>query len=125
MGSKAFFLLLLFFPALCPAKDLQGPWGKDRDLIKKSKETQKTSAFTCGSETIIQFHQKVLSEADGPRSHFKPSSSQYMLDAINKYGLFTGCTFGCDRLLRENGDPWIYSMYVTRDKDLLKWDPVP
>lgn len=126
MGFKTFFsLILLFLPTCCIAKDLQGPWGKDADLIKCNKKAGQLSKFTCGSETIIRFHQGVLSEADGPRSHFKPSSSQYMLDAICKYGLFVGFSYGCDRLLRENSDPWIYEIYLTRDKDILKWDPVP
>ena len=73
----------------------------------------------------IRFHQEVISPADGPRSHFIPSSSQYTLESMRKYGFLQGFTMGCDRLMRENDDPWVYRK--TRDSAgrEMKWDPVP
>lgn len=71
----------------------------------------------------ILFHQNVLSKVDGPRSHFRPSSSQYMLDAMQKHGFFTGFFIGCDRLLRENDDPWVYRTIPFGEKQ-MKYDPV-
>ena len=53
---------------------------------------------------VIDFHQKVISPVDGPRSHFRPSSSQYMRQAMHNYGFFKGYIMGCDRLLRENSE---------------------
>ncbi|MFS8564522.1 MAG: hypothetical protein LVR00_09605 [Rhabdochlamydiaceae bacterium] len=31
-----------------------------------------------------------------------------MFEAMTKYGFFKGYIMGCDRLLRENDDPWVY-----------------
>lgn len=46
-----------------------------------------------------------------------------MLNAIHRWGFFSGVVIGCDRLLRENSDPWIYDT-VDFDSIRLKWDPV-
>jgi putative component of membrane protein insertase Oxa1/YidC/SpoIIIJ protein YidD len=73
---------------------------------------------------LISFHQRVITQIDGPRSHFRPSSSQYTLDAIEKYGLFKGFIRGCDRLLRENEEAWIYPERLNEHGELYKWDPV-
>lgn len=117
-----FLFVLIAEDALLAAE--YAPWGKDADLMqlpKKNVEEQESVGFS----TIIAFHQKVISQADGPRSHYYPSSSQYMLQAVKKYGFFTGFTYGCDRLLRENSDPWLYPIMTTKNKDHLKLDPVP
>jgi putative component of membrane protein insertase Oxa1/YidC/SpoIIIJ protein YidD len=74
---------------------------------------------------MIGFHQRVISPADGPRSHFIPSSSQYTLNAMRKYGFFQGVAMGCDRLMRENKDPWIYRLTLDQEGKLIKYDPVP
>ena len=46
-----------------------------------------------------------------------------MLNAINSHGFFLGVVMGCDRLLRENEDPWVYDT-VPFGGQTLKWDPV-
>lgn len=74
---------------------------------------------------MICFHQEVISPADGPRSHFIPSSSQYTLDAMRKYGFFQGVSMGCDRLMRENKDPWVYRITFDGAGKAIKYDPVP
>ncbi len=101
------------------------PWGKDADLAVKTTETQnkKKGLLVTFAQVAIQFHQNNISKTDGPRSHFVPSSSQYTLDAIEKYGFFYGYLLGCDRLMRENNDPWIYSMCEGK-YNTLKHDPV-
>ena len=106
------------------------PWGKDADLVRS--HTEKCSIDKCStpvlgqfSEIMIVFHQNVISPADGPRSHFIPSSSQYTLDAMRKYGFFQGFAMGCDRLMRENKDPWIYPIVYDGAGDPIKYDPVP
>lgn len=107
------------------------PWGKDADLVQ-SEECRcceacsrcRTPIFGCIAETMIGFHKKVISPADGPRSHHKPNSSQYTLDAMRKYGFFFGFLMGCDRLMRENDDPWIYPVVLDSAGDPFKWDPV-
>lgn len=105
------------------------PWGKDADLVgfsyrKKEEDFCNPSFFSKFSQGLIQFHQEVISPADGPRSHFIPSSSQYTLDAMHRYGFFKGFILGCDRLMRENDDPWIYSITKDENGKVMKWDPV-
>jgi putative component of membrane protein insertase Oxa1/YidC/SpoIIIJ protein YidD len=112
------FLLILSSPAFADV------WGKDADLFYPSKETQTAEQPLAGTESIIQFHQRVLSLADGPRSHYYPSSSSYMLLSMKKHGLLQGFFLGCDRLMRENSDRWLYSLYKTKDGDYLKYDPL-
>lgn len=105
------------------------PWGKDADLVcpcvKQECRPCAQSLLARIGVRAIRFHQEVISPADGPRSHFIPSSSQYTLEAMCKYGFFAGYLMGCDRLMRENNDDWVYRQ--TRDKagQLMKWDPVP
>ena len=114
--------------ALCFAEE---PWGKDSELCffnEKNitqKKVSKTNPIKQAALTMIRFHQKILSPADGPRSHFYPSSSQYTLEAIQKYGFFKGFYIGCDRLIRENNEKWVYLHLLTPDGHTLKLDPIP
>jgi len=104
---------------------LADPWGKDADLAapKPGCSAKQNNLLVKFAEAAIQFHQNNISKTDGPRSHFVPSSSQYTLEAIQKYGFFYGYLLGCDRLMRENNDPWIYP--TTEGKyNTLKSDPV-
>ncbi len=106
------------------------PWGKDADLQYTDPTAEipiaelPSSLFVRMAERAIQFHQNILSPVDGPRSHFRPSSSQYMLLAMRKYGFFEGFALGCDRLLRENSAEWVYQTIEENGK-LIKYDPVP
>lgn len=104
------------------------PWGKDAELCQPRQRgcatPKQQGPLIRFSEIMIGFHQNVISPADGPRSHFKPSSSRYTMDAIHKYGFVTGFLLGCDRLMRENNDPWVYPTIVTEDGLITKWDPV-
>jgi hypothetical protein len=114
-------LTLYYLPLLS-----EEPWGKDAALAYHYvAPTPPPSTFLAGLETLILFHQQVISNADGPRSHYFPSSSSYMLTAIRRFGLVQGFMLGCDRLMRENNETWIYLPFKTRDGDFLKWDPVP
>lgn len=121
-----FWKSLLIFPFLLNAD----PWGKDADLAKQTSPTStqcicvSNSPITSWGIRAIRFHQEVISPADGPRSHFIPSSSQYALDAMKKYGFFQGFTMGCDRLMRENEDEWVYRKCMEAGTP-MKWDPVP
>jgi putative component of membrane protein insertase Oxa1/YidC/SpoIIIJ protein YidD len=72
----------------------------------------------------VRFHQEVISPADGPRSHFIPSSSQYTLDAMKKHGFVQGFTMGCDRLIRENSEEWVYRKRYNSAGQPMKWNPV-
>lgn len=120
------FLFFLFYITSLTAD----PWGKDADLTritypKSNSPSCQTPIFGHLGEKLIKFHQDVISPADGPRSNFRPSSSQYMLDSIRKYGFFKGFPMGCDRLMRENDDPWVYRTAPNENGALMKWDPVP
>ena len=107
------------------------PWGKDADMVSCRcqpsccQERCTTPILGTFGEVMIKFHQDIISPADGPRSHFKPSSSQYTLDAMRKYGFFQGVAMGCDRLMRENKETWVYRETIGNDGCLIKYDPVP
>jgi putative component of membrane protein insertase Oxa1/YidC/SpoIIIJ protein YidD len=119
-------LLMLYITAL-QASPSPAPWGKDAHLVSVAPNPLKTSctnAPTALSQLFIRFHQEVISPADGPRSHFYPSSSQYTYEALSHYGFFKGWALGCDRLMRENDEPWIYSSITNPEGFTLKYDPV-
>ncbi|MBP7075325.1 MAG: membrane protein insertion efficiency factor YidD [Rhabdochlamydiaceae bacterium] len=109
---------ILFF--LCPIlvfaiPGYHPPWGKDADLsYHKPSHSPSADLSPLGGamEKLIWFHQNIISPVDGPRSHFKPSSSTYMMQAIRKHGFFKGYIMGCDRLLRENEAAWVYRTTV-------------
>lgn len=125
---RCFFLL--FFTLQIHLTLFADPWGKDADLIPKKKKEKKTSSplfedpLRAFGRIAIEFHQDYISQADGPRSHFFPSSSQYTKEAMSKYGFFQGYILGCDRLMRENSDEWIY-LKINSPYGQLKWNPVP
>lgn len=125
MHFRYLFLLTLPFH-LIAMPGYHQPWGKDATLKLPSKELPKaqpsesTAVFV--SKKIILFHQKVLSPVDGPRSHFYPCSSTYMKRAMTEHGFIQGFLMGCDRLLRENKDPWVYRNVII-DNKLIKYDP--
>ncbi|MBM3184618.1 MAG: membrane protein insertion efficiency factor YidD [Chlamydiae bacterium] len=99
------------------------PWGRDSDLrLPIQEEIEKTTLATRIADAIIWFHQEIISPVDGPRSHFRPSSSQYMKQAIHRYGFIKGFLMGCDRLLRENDDDWVYRT-IEWNGQLYKYDP--
>jgi putative component of membrane protein insertase Oxa1/YidC/SpoIIIJ protein YidD len=103
----------------------QEPWGCDAELVAKRKKQDFYAEKTLAAQTaksIIAFHQKFLSPTTGPRSSFRPSSSKYMELAIQRYGFLQGFCMGCDRLLRENSDPWVYRT-VQIDGITYKYDP--
>jgi uncharacterized protein len=119
---------IAFFLSLGPL--FADPWGKDADLAimtatcshkPKKCETPLLGSF---AETMIAFHQQVISPCDGPRSHYIPSSSQYALEAMRTYGFFVGLTKGCDRLMRENKEEWVYRWTVDGAGKPIKYDPV-
>ncbi len=106
------------------------PWGKDASLTTTATSSKPSiydvpaskNPFIQGMDLLVRFHQNIISPVDGPRSHFRPTSSRYMLLAMKRHGFFKGYIMGCDRLLRENSDPWVY-----RKKEIegvvYKWDP--
>jgi uncharacterized protein len=125
---KRFLYQTILCFLLSPFVLFANPWGKDADLAapppKIACPSSSPSILTRAGIKLIRFHQTVISPADGPRSHFIPSSSQYTLDAMKKYGFLKGFTMGCDRLMRENDDPWVYRKTVDSIGHPMKWDPV-
>ncbi len=121
MTMKTALTLLFFFTSL--EATASEPWGKDAKMVCKPHSKPKKHRTFFG-ENLIWFHKTVISPADGPRSHHKPNSSKYTLDAIRKYGFFWGYLMGCDRLMRENEDPWIYRSIKDEKGEVFKWDPV-
>ena len=125
---RAKLILSLFCPiALFAMPGYHPPWGKNAELHYHTPEQSPPEALSPlaqGMEKLIWFHQNIISPVDGPRSHFKPSSSGYMMQAIRKHGFFKGYIMGCDRLLRENDDPWVYRTALIEGK-IWKTDPPP
>ena len=118
-------LIALLFPLALLSDE---PWGKDADLTQKpvsALPTRPAPILGAVSEALVHFHQRVISPCDGPRSHFIPSSSQYALDAIHTYGFLTGFGMGCDRLMRENKEEWVYRKALNGAHQTMKYDPVP
>ena len=125
-----FFLLSIFLSL--PVFLHADPWGRDADLVHEKTWRYETIGGNCrtpllGSfaECAIKFHQKIVSPADGPRSHFYPSSSQYTKESMRKYGFIKGFIMGCDRLMRENPEEWVYRETTLPGNIVLKYDPVP
>lgn len=89
------------------------PWGIDCELAytKREKTQEQKPKLYAGRAVcrgMIRFFQDYISPINGPRSSFYPTSSQYALEAIQKYGVFCGISMGCDRLMRENSEAWVY-----------------
>ncbi len=125
MASKLIALsCLLLSTSLYAASGFFDPWGKDSGLSITPSMAPRTlstppknrNSLSKTAESVILFHQNVISPADGPRSHFRPTSARYMLLAMRKYGVIEGYLKGCDRLLRENSDPWVYRTVVINKK---------
>ena len=99
------------------------PWGVDASLVEHKRAAKSRDGINPGF-FIIRFHQHFSTNIDSPKSHFIPSSSEYMRRAMNRYGPGVGFLLGCDRLLRENDEEWLYRQIVTKS-GRVKYDPVP
>ena len=116
------FKIILLLAVAAPP--FQEPWGKDSGMHAPLPPTapRDLSLGARLAEAVIDFHQTIISPCDGPRSHFRPSSSQYMKIAVYRYGFIKGFLMGCDRLLRENEEEWIYR-YIDTPQGRFKYDP--
>ena len=119
MKKLLVFLILPFF-----LQATISPWGKDSDLVYPlpKNPTKKLSGSVFLADKAILFHQKVISPTTGPRSSFRPTSSLYTQLAIKRYGFLKGFIMGCDRLLRENNEEWVYRKIKINDLT-YKYDP--
>lgn len=121
MNSKILYFLIPL--SIHAGSGFFEPWGKDAGLKKKGPVQIENDGIAVKiANAIIQFHQEVISPVDGPRSHYRPSSSQYMKQAMHRYGFIKGYVMGCDRLLRENDEDWVYRK-VEYNGRILKYDP--
>lgn len=116
---KTFFCFLIIslnYALFCEAhsqkkrlytEPLYEPWGVDAELTHPPKNPPPLPPQTLCVGMIHAF-QRYISPIDGPRSSFYPTSSQYALEAIQIHGVLKGIALGCDRLMRENKDWWVY-----------------
>lgn len=122
-----FSLCLVYSLIWCDCESCFEPWGFDEDLCKPNVQIllakPKKSVTKRGCLACIHFFQYYISPIDGPRSSFYPTSSQYAADAIEKYGMLKGIALGCDRLMRENEEMWVYGL-VEKHGYIRKYDPV-
>ena len=51
---------------------------------------------------MVRWYQKHISPAIGPHCKYMPTCSQYMIDAVTKYGAIKGGLMGIWRILRCN-----------------------
>ncbi|MEM8628960.1 MAG: membrane protein insertion efficiency factor YidD [Chlamydiota bacterium] len=104
----------------------QEPWGEDLALIEKEEKPALPKASSNPiaeiADWIICFHQDYLSPTTCKRSHFRPTSSHYAQRAIKRYGFLQGFLMGCDRLLRENDEKWVYKI-IHHEEGVFKYDP--
>lgn len=128
LNKFPFFFVLILLPLVAE------PWGKDADLVRVTPSPAciavaepkcETPLLGIFAEIMIGFHQNVISPIQGPRSHYNPSSSHYTLQAMREYGFLQGFVFGCDRLMRENSDPWVYRSWTDPEGYSMKYDPIP
>jgi len=103
------------------------PWGIDKRLTEK-KQILAPVAIKSGlaqkaCSASIHFFQNYISPIDGPRSTFYPTSSEYTRLMIMRHGALRGIALGCDRLMRENNEDWVYRLVnkhgVLRKDDLV------
>ena len=122
--KKLLLAALFFLHSLSAYPGYQEPWGQDSDLkAPPPKEKMiSPSLATRIADLVIRFHQDIISPVDGPRSHYRPTSSRYMQLAMQRYGFVKGFIMGCDRLLRENDEDWVYRK-VEIDGRIFKYDP--
>ena len=123
----AFKLLFCLLPLVLQARPgYWAPWGTDTKLICQKHPIEnpppRDNPLNTALEQLIFFHQHHINQVDGPRSHFRPTSSRYMMLSLRRYGLLKGYLKGCDRLLRENSELWVYRTRVIKGKT-YKWDP--
>lgn len=126
MVFRLFCVFLFSLTTLLAKPGYFEPFGKDSELIPKKASIpspQKSKdPLAKVLESAILFHQNVISPVDGPRSHFRPTSARYALLSIRRYGAIKGYLMACDRLIRENKDPWVYRTRIINQKE-YKWDP--
>jgi len=119
------FLFLCCSTAFSLFASYQEPWGKDSDLIptqKKAVQEKKANPAMKMANSVISFHQNHLSPTTSARSSYRPSSSRYMELSIKRYGFLKGYIMGCDRLMRENDEEWVYRTVEIGGK-IYKFDP--
>jgi hypothetical protein len=117
MDFRALLLLLVIVSSLSG-----DPWGRDAELVFPSPPAEDpVGGFGAG---MIRYYQKNISPISGPRSSFLPTSSEYTRQAIVKFGYAKGIAIGCDRLLRENGEEWVYPL-IFKYGSWRKYDPIP
>ncbi len=119
------FLFVLLYLSTTLFSDF-GPWGIDADLASEKKPIEQPQKITPVNRVgihLIHFYQNVISPANGPKSHYAPSSSLYTLRAMQKYGFIKGWIMGCDRLMRENDEEWFYLTIPVGKSHKMKWDP--
>lgn len=92
--------------------------------LHEEKSPQKEHFSSSPFIFLIHCHKTIISPSDGPRSHFRPSSSSYMLQSITEWGVLQGVALGLERLQRENADPWVYDLYLDKE-GLFKHDDPP
>ena len=109
--GNCLFIFLFAATLLATPPGYHEPWGNDCDLKAPAptKEKKAPSLAVRMADSIIKFHQEVISPVDGPRSHYRPSSSQYMHLAMHRYGFGLGLP-----AFREAASAWMMTRFGVR-----------
>lgn len=125
MIRKIVLYSLLFIPPLLAKPGYHDPW--EKPIVIQTFEESQIRGETCHKEAnayLVHLYQKAISPTTGARSHYRPSSAQYTLEAMQTRGLFLGILMGCDRLMRENSEcMWYQPLYLDVNKKWYKWNP--
>lgn len=84
-----------------------GETGRRSSLSRVERTPPKRAAkffamnhLTQGFLGLLRFYKKLISPLFGPVCRFTPSCSEYMYDAVSRYGLIRGIYLGSKRILR-------------------------
>ena len=124
MKNSYFIACVLMGMAMLGVLEAEEPWEEDAELAQEAT-TQESATQESPATWLLRFYKQNISDIDGKRSHYQPSSSIYTRQAIQMRGFFMGVIMGCDRLMRENDDPWLYSHVFIDGFDLKVDAPDP
>lgn len=128
--SKFFFIITILFYSVISIAQNEIPVAEFRsmfisDINPKHKHTlnQPTSTFIVPLYGMFKIYKKFVSSQDGNSCIFKPTCSQYAIDAINKKGIVIGVLEAADRVLRCNSFS-LKDQQPELNKTMTVYDPV-
>lgn len=104
MKNNLVFLILLFYTNIFSMTTMNSPeefYNYKKRIIQESNISSETIDKQIGV-FLVHFYQKFISPLINTNCQFEPSCSEYMKQAIIKYGFLKGYIMGLERLIRCN-----------------------